>query len=66
MVYKVAFRHTKTQGFHSHTYIDWTLVEADTTEEAQKEARQWVRKYRCNNECRNRVQILETRKVGEA
>lgn len=64
-MYKVYFKHSKTKGFYTHTTVDWTLVDATTEDEAHRKAKQWVRENRGEG-FKNRIMILETRKVGEA
>lgn len=62
MIYKVWFSHSKTTlSGHQYRNIDWTLVEAESAEEAKKEAKQWVRKNRFASGCTDHIKILEVR-----
>ena len=61
--WKVSFKHTRSNGWYTYRYTDWTLVESETADGAANEAKKWVRKYRSVEGWKNRITILEIRKL---
>lgn len=60
----VHFSHSMNYGgCYGKRTVDWTMVEAEDSEAAEKEAKRWVREYRFNPHCKNRVTVLEVREV---